>query len=87
MSHHHQDVPFFRRPDFFPSPEKSFDLPVYAEEMAEAFIFRGCSRRLPRHQHIDPRVLDFVDVEVLSSSAEVDSHSSSSSEHSDLHIF
>jgi hypothetical protein len=29
--------PFFSAPDFFPSPEKSFELPVYAKPPVIAF--------------------------------------------------
>ena len=46
----------------FCSPEKNFDLPVYAEQMASAFVEFGCSK--PK-RHLDTyalNVLEFVDV-------------------------
>lgn len=61
-------LPFFGRLDFFPSPEKSFDLPVYAEDMAQAFEVHGNTSSLSSTlNRVDPRVLRFVDDEALES--------------------
>jgi hypothetical protein len=45
------------------SPEKSFSLPVYAETMARAYLRSGptCAHR-PGHG-VDPRVLNYLDVD------------------------
>ena len=76
MTADHSNMPFFRRPDFFRSPEKSFILPIYAEELAQSLqSFEVDSAVLCRHR-IDPRVLQFVDVEAISSGKESDSDSS-----------
>ena len=45
------------------SPEKSFSLPVYAEAMARASL-RSVSACAPRPDHgVDPRVVNFFDLE------------------------
>jgi hypothetical protein len=45
------------------SPEKSFSLPVYTEAMARAYLRSGptCAHR-PGHG-VDPRVLNYLDVD------------------------
>lgn len=65
------NVPFFGRPDYFPSPEKSFDLPVYAEDMAQASEVYGNTYSLSSTlNRVDPRILNFVDDEALESDKE-----------------
>jgi hypothetical protein len=46
----------------FNSPKKSFDLPVYAEAMARASppTQPNC---VPRKRNVDPRVLEFFDID------------------------
>lgn len=69
--------PLIRRPDFLPSPEKTFDLPVYAEHLAQSLQLLETDSNLSYRHRIDPRVLKFLDVEAYSSGAESDSDSSS----------
>ena len=38
-----RDRPFFARPDFFPSPEKSYALPPYAEGVATTLASASAS--------------------------------------------
>jgi hypothetical protein len=45
------------------SPEKSFSLPVYADAMARASLRSGPTRA-PRPGHgIDPRILNYLDID------------------------
>lgn len=46
----------------FSSPEEPFDLPVYAEAMARASLPTGRSS-VPRRSNMDPRVLEFFDLD------------------------
>jgi hypothetical protein len=46
----------------FSSPEKPFDLPVYAEAMAQAFVSTS-PRSAPRKFHGDHRVLGLLDLD------------------------
>jgi hypothetical protein len=46
----------------FSSPEEPFDLPVYAEAMARASPPAGRSS-VPRRSSMDPRVLEFFDLD------------------------
>lgn len=46
----------------FSSPEKPFDLPVYAEAMARASLSTGPSC-VPRKYNVDPRILEFFDLD------------------------
>jgi len=64
------NLPFFGRPDFLSSLEKSFDLPVYTKDFAQAFEVHGSTCSLPHRKGIDSRIWDFVDVEVVSSYGE-----------------
>jgi hypothetical protein len=59
--------PFFLAPDFFPSPEKSFQLPVYAELLAIAFAAQHIADPVRRTKYLDPRVHELMDVEVCES--------------------
>jgi hypothetical protein len=61
--------PFFARPGFLSSPEKSFELPVYAEMMAECFAQENCSPPLARVRSHDPCVLDFMDISAVESTS------------------
>jgi hypothetical protein len=55
--------PFFLESDFFPSPEKSFHLPVYAELLAIAFVAQHIADPVSRTKYLDPRVHELMDVE------------------------
>ena len=55
--------PFFLASDFFPSPEKSFYLPVYAELLGVAFIALHIADLVSRTKYLDPRVHELMDVE------------------------
>jgi hypothetical protein len=47
------------------SPEKSFSLPVYADAMARASLRSGPARA-PRPGHgVDPRVLNYLDIDAI----------------------
>jgi hypothetical protein len=59
--------PFYLAPDFFPSPPKSFKLPVYVEPLAIAFVAQHIADPVPRTKHLDPRVHELMDVEVCES--------------------
>ena len=49
----------------FDSPKKSFSLPIYADAMARAFLRNGPTC-VPRPSHgIDPRVLNFLDIDAI----------------------
>ena len=55
-----KEVPFFANPMFFPSPPKTYEIPIYAEAVcmqAEG----GYRTRRSRTNFVDPRVLQFVD--------------------------
>jgi hypothetical protein len=46
----------------FSSPEKSFDLPVYADAMARASLPTRPSC-VPRKHNVDPRVVEYFDID------------------------
>jgi hypothetical protein len=46
----------------FSSPEKSFDLPVYADAMARASLPTRPSC-VPRRRNVDPRVVEYFDID------------------------
>jgi hypothetical protein len=46
----------------FSSPEKSFDLPVYADAMARASLPTRPSS-VPRKHNVDPRVVEYFDID------------------------
>ena len=46
----------------FSSPEKSFDLPVYAKVMARAFPPTRPSC-VPRGRNVDPRIVEYFDID------------------------
>jgi hypothetical protein len=46
----------------FSSPEKSFDLPVYADAMARASLPTGPSCA-PRKRNMDPRIVEYFDID------------------------
>jgi hypothetical protein len=46
----------------FSSPEKSFDLPVYADAMARASLPTRPSF-VPRERNVDPRVIQYLDID------------------------
>jgi hypothetical protein len=46
----------------FNSPEKSFDLPVYADAMARASLPTRPSS-VPRKHNVDPRVVEYFDID------------------------
>ena len=77
-----QHVPFFGRPGFFPSPPKSFHLPVYAEALSRDFVAMD-PNPTSRVRSVQPRALEFIDdyaIETdLDSSATEDSSTSNSS--------
>jgi hypothetical protein len=59
--------PFFLATDFFPSPEKSFELLVYAEPLAVAFAAEHITDPLALTKYLDPRVHELMDVEAYES--------------------
>lgn len=74
-----KQVPFFARPDFYPSPPRSFNLPVYAEAISSVLVSQK-TRPTSRARLVDPRVLQFFDdCAVESDSQSSDSEASSSS--------
>jgi hypothetical protein len=46
----------------FSSPEKSFDLPVYADAMARASLPTRPSC-VPRKHNVDPRIVEYFDID------------------------
>jgi hypothetical protein len=46
----------------FNSPEKSFDLPIYADTMARASLPTRPSC-VPRKRNVDPRVVEYFDID------------------------
>jgi hypothetical protein len=62
---HHR--PFFLASDFFPSPEKPFELLVYAEPPVVAFIAQHITDPKSRTKYLDPRVHELMDVEACES--------------------
>ena len=69
--------PFFTLPQFFPSPEKSYVLPSYAEALASTF---ASTQNFPMHEKLsslDPLVKQLVDVIALESDMESSSIDSS----------
>jgi hypothetical protein len=59
--------PFYLAPDFFPSPPKSFELPVYVEPLAVAFAAQHIADPVSRTKHLDPQVHELMDVEACES--------------------
>jgi hypothetical protein len=59
--------PFYLAPDFFPSPPKSFELPVYVEPLAVAFAAQHITDPISQTKHLDPRVHELMDVEACES--------------------
>jgi hypothetical protein len=59
--------PFYLAPDFFPSPPKWFELPVYVEPLAVAFATQHIADPISRTKHLDPRVHELMDVEACES--------------------
>jgi hypothetical protein len=59
--------PFYLAPDFFPSPPKSFELPVYVEPLAVAFAAQYITDLISRTKHLDPWVHELMDVEACES--------------------
>jgi predicted Co/Zn/Cd cation transporter (cation efflux family) len=55
--------PLFLVPDFFPSLEKSFQLPVYVEPLVVAFVAQHIVDPVPQTKYLDPRVHELMDVE------------------------
>ena len=55
-----KDVPFFANLMFFPSPPKTFQIPIYTEAVCMQ-AERGYRTRRSRTELVDPRVLQFVD--------------------------
>jgi hypothetical protein len=76
---------FFLASDFFPSPEKPFELPVYVEPLTVAFAAQHIIDPKPRTKYLDPRVHELVDVEACESnrSTSYSMTTSSSSTNSD----
>jgi hypothetical protein len=63
----------------FNSPEKTFDLPVYADAMAHASLPTRPSC-IPRERNVDPRVLEYLDIDAtVDASFPVDCSDSKSS--------
>ena len=61
-----RDVPFFANPSFFPSPPKSFQLPFYAEAIAQGFVTHD-PKPTDRAFSVHPRILDFIDDSAMES--------------------
>jgi hypothetical protein len=59
--------PFFVASDFIPSPEKSFELPVYAKPLALAFAAQHIADPVSRTKYLDPQVHELMDVEACES--------------------
>jgi hypothetical protein len=59
--------PIFLAPDCFPSLEKSFELPLYAEPLAIAFVAQHIADPVPRTKYLDPQVHELMDVEACES--------------------
>jgi hypothetical protein len=59
--------PFFLAPDFFPSPEKLFEPPVYAELLAVAFAAQHIANLVFQTKYLDPQVHELMDVEACES--------------------
>jgi hypothetical protein len=70
--------PFYLASDFFPSPLKSFELPVYVEPLAIAFATQHIADLVSRTKHSDPRVHELIDVEACESNRST-SHSMTAS--------
>jgi hypothetical protein len=71
-------LPFFANPSFLPSPEKSFQLPVYAKLMANTFASENCNPRLAWVRSHDPRVMQFTDISADESTSHTSSDDTSS---------
>ena len=54
-----REIPF-ANPMFFPSPPKTYKIPIYVEAVCMQ-AGGGCLRRRSRTELVDPRVLQFVD--------------------------
>ena len=55
-----KEVPFFANPMFFPSPPKTYEIPIYVEVVCMQAGGRYLRRR-SRIELVDPKVLQFVD--------------------------
>jgi hypothetical protein len=53
--------------DFFPSPKKSFELPIYTEPLTVAFAAQHIVDPVLLIKYLDPRVHELMDVEVCES--------------------
>jgi hypothetical protein len=53
--------------DFFPNPEKPFELLVYAKPLAIAFAAQHIADPVPRTKYLDPQVHELMDVEACES--------------------
>lgn len=81
--------PFFCDPKFYPSPPKSWQLPTYANDIANQLA--GGSYRTFRTKDHSGRDLEYLDIEAIESDGQASSDadisdsrmSSSSSDHSD----
>jgi hypothetical protein len=54
---------FVLQAGLFDSPEKSFSLLVYVDAMARAFLRSGLTCATRRGHGIDPRVLNYLDID------------------------
>ena len=57
--------PFYSLPGFFPSPEKHYILPPYAEALAVDYTSQGYIPTRDMTGTLDPRVLQFLDMVAL----------------------
>lgn len=69
--------PFFTLPSFFPSPEKSYILPSYAEAIASTLASEEDFSTQKKSSSLDPAVLRFLDVEAVESDMDISSTDSS----------
>jgi hypothetical protein len=60
-------LPFLLSPDFLLSPEKSFELPVYAKPLDLAFAAQHIADPIPLTKYLDPGVHELMDVEACES--------------------
>jgi hypothetical protein len=74
--------PFFTLPSFFPSPEKPFLLPSYAEAVAGTLASQQDFCRWRKSKSLDPTILQFIDETALESEQEISSTESSDDSHS-----
>jgi hypothetical protein len=59
--------PLILAPDFFPSPKKSFQLPVYAEPLVVAFAAQHIADPVPQTKYLYPQVHELMGVEACES--------------------